>query len=72
MGGGGVEVAGGLVGQDQRRVRHYGARDGHALLLASGKLARVVREPVVQAHQLERGGGVLQALGLLQVGELER
>ena len=33
-----VEVAGGLVGQDQLRVVDQRAGDGHALLLAAGQL----------------------------------
>ena len=35
-----VEVAGGLVGEDDARVVGDGARDRHALLLAAGELAR--------------------------------
>jgi hypothetical protein len=34
-----VEVAGRLVGQQQRGPVHQRARDGHALLLAAGELA---------------------------------
>jgi hypothetical protein len=37
----GMQVAGGLVGQDQLGVRDYGARHGHQLLLAAGELARI-------------------------------
>src|SRR3712207_9533473 len=37
-----VEVAGGLVGEDQLGVADQGAGDGHALLLAARKLARPV------------------------------
>jgi hypothetical protein len=70
--GGGIQVAGGLVGENQRRVGDDGARHGHALLLPAGKLARQVMQAVLQAHQLERRGGVLDALGLFQVGQLER
>ncbi len=35
-----VEIAGGLVGQNQLGLIDQRARDGHALLLAAGKLAR--------------------------------
>ena len=35
-----VELAGGLVQQDERRVGHDGARDGDALLLPAGELTR--------------------------------
>ena len=37
-----VEVAGGLIGEDQLRVRNDGAGDGDALLLTSGKLLVVL------------------------------
>jgi hypothetical protein len=40
VGRGGVEVAGGLVGQHQRRLQHQRAGDGHALLHAARQLAR--------------------------------
>ncbi len=36
--GAGVEVAGGLVGQDQQRIDDERTRDGHALHLAAGQL----------------------------------
>ena len=38
-----VEVAGRLVGDDQRRIGDQRARDRDALLLAAGQLVRVVR-----------------------------
>ena len=37
-----VEVAGRLVGEENRRVRDQRARDGDALLLAAGELIRMV------------------------------
>ena len=42
VGGGLVEIAGGLVGEDQRRAVGERAGDGDALLLAARKLARAV------------------------------
>ena len=33
--GGGIQGAGGFVGQDEGRVAHQGAGDGHPLLLAT-------------------------------------
>ena len=45
--GGGVEVAGGLVGENHRRVVREGARDCHALALPAGQLARLVLKPVL-------------------------
>ena len=38
-----VEVAGGLVAEQEGGVGHDGARDGHALLLPARQLARLVR-----------------------------
>ena len=35
-----VEVAGGLVGEQDRRIVHQRARDGDALALAAGELVR--------------------------------
>ena len=49
----GVEVAGGLVGQQQRRVVHERARDRDALLLAAGQLGRVVVELGGEADQAQ-------------------
>ena len=34
----GIEIAGGLIGQNQRRPIDQRARDGYPLLLAAGKL----------------------------------
>ena len=41
-----VEVAGGLVGDDERRVGDDGAGDGDALLLAAGEFERIVLHAV--------------------------
>ena len=59
-----VEVAGGLIGEDQLRVRNDGAGDGDALLLTSGKLlgkwrARwliFIRSRIVVDHFFALGG----------------
>jgi len=52
-GGGRVEVAGGLVGDQDHRPVHECARDRDALLLATGELVRHPVALAVQAHQLE-------------------
>ena len=44
-----VEVAGGLVGEQHFRTRRERARDGDALLLAAGQLARIVARPLREA-----------------------
>ena len=49
----GVEVAGGLVGQQKRRMIDDGAGDGHALLLAAGERARLVMHAPVDSQQLQ-------------------
>jgi hypothetical protein len=48
-----VEVAGGLVGQQDGRVVHNGARDGHALLLSAGQRIRLVIQPAGDAEQAQ-------------------
>ena len=45
-----VELAGRLVGEDDVRARHQGARGGDALLLPAGELAGSVLEPVAEAE----------------------
>jgi len=57
-----VEVAGGLVGQDEARVAGDGPGDGHALLLAPGKLGGAVGEAVAHADDLEGLPGLASPL----------
>ena len=52
--GRGVEVAGRLVGQQQRRVADHRAGDRDPLPLAAGQLVRPVVEPVAQADPVQR------------------
>ena len=66
--GGAIEVAGRLVGEDQRRLHHGGARDRDALPLAAGKLIRPVVRAICQAVLVEclrnaraRSDGVMPA-----------
>src|SRR5215469_5231832 len=49
--GAGVEVAGGLVGEDDFRPADQGTRDGHPLLLPAGQLRRAVLQSRAQAHR---------------------
>ena len=53
VGGAGVEVAGGLVGEQDDRVIDQGAGDGDALLLAAGELVGLVLHTAFQAHELQ-------------------
>src|SRR5687767_11192760 len=52
-----VEVPGRLVGEDHRRVVQERARDGDALLLSAGELARAVLHAVGEAHLSQRREG---------------
>ena len=49
----GVEVAGGLVGQHERRIVDQRARDRNALLLAARELERKRVHPVLQPDPLQ-------------------
>jgi hypothetical protein len=57
-----VEVAGRLVGEDDRRVGDDGPGDGDPLLLAAGQLPRLVPEAVAEAEPLEGLAGARLAL----------
>ena len=48
----GIEVTGGLIGEDQFRAGHDGTGDGDALLLAAGELLREVIGTVADGHAL--------------------
>src|SRR5262245_61049486 len=69
---GGVEVAGGLVGEEQAGALHEGARERDALLLAAGELARSVREARGETDGLERLGRAAAALLAGHAGVEER
>ncbi len=71
-GGAAVEVAGRLVGEDQRRPVHQRARDGDALLLAARQLVRQVMLPVGEPDRLQRGAGAATLLRQRQVAVEQR
>ena len=54
---GAVEIAGRLVGQQDRRIVGQGACDGHALLLAARQLRRIVMPAIAQAHFVQQRVG---------------
>ena len=54
-GGFAVEVAGRLVGDEERRIGDDGAGDGDALFLAAGKFGRRVVHAVAETDQRQRG-----------------
>ncbi len=51
LAGGGIEVAGRLVGQQQARLVGQGAGDGDALLLPARHLGRLVRQAFAEAQR---------------------
>ena len=62
--GAGVQIAGRLVGQDDRRIVGEGAGDGRPLAMAAGNLVRTLAQMLAQAELLEQlrgafSGGVL-------------
>ncbi len=58
----GVEVASGLVGEDELGVGDHGAGDGHALLLSARELLREVLGAVGDGHPLHHRRDPLLAL----------
>src|SRR5436190_8567793 len=68
--GAGIEVAGRLVGEQDRGLVGEGARDRHALLLASRELRRIVMAPRPEADLGQELIGADARIGL--PGDLER
>ena len=67
----GVELAGGLVGEDDVRVVDQGAGDGDALFLAAGHLADLTPGEICDAGLFERFHNALMSI-LLVLGEVQR
>ena len=67
-----IQVARGLVADEQHGIRHDGPGDGHALFLAAGQLSRLVAGAIVEPHQGQRDGRVPAPLGRRQVRQQER
>ena len=65
--GAGVEIAGRLVGQEDRWIRDQRARDGDALLLPARQLIGVVVGAVAQADRVEHIHRPLPPLGGFQL-----
>ena len=59
--GGGVEIAGRLVGQQDRRPQGKGAGERDALLFAAGELHRVVIEAAFESDAVEQFAGAVAA-----------
>jgi hypothetical protein len=54
-----VKIARGLVREENFRPVHKGARYGNALLLAAGKLGRIVVQPPLEADPFEKISGAV-------------
>ena len=48
----GIEIPGRLIRQHHLRLVHHGARNGHTLLLATGKLRRPVMQPAGESQHI--------------------
>ena len=64
-----VEIASGLVAEEQGRVADDGARDTDSLFLATGELPRIVTRAVGEPDDVECGGDVMATLGTAETGE---
>src|SRR3990172_7660113 len=67
-----VEVARGLVREHERGLRHDGARDGHALLLAAGEIRRPLVAPAREPDTVESLGDARADEPLRHREDLER
>ncbi len=67
-----VQVASRLIGQDKLRVIDKTAGDGHALLLAAGKLRRPVVEPLRQADHFRQLQAPFPSLAIDAVAIIQR
>ena len=72
VGGGAVEIAGGLIADQERGIGDDGARDGDTLLLPARQLLRLVAGAVREADQRERDPRPALPLGGRQIGEQQR
>jgi len=70
--GGGVQVAGGFVGQQDGRVIDQRASDRDALPLAAGELVGFMEHAVAEADVFEGVAGTFEARRLAQTGVNER
>ena len=68
LAGGLVEVAGGLVGEDDGRLAGQGPGDGHPLPLSAGELRGPGRRPRTEADEVEGIHGPPPPLGLTNPG----
>ena len=67
---GGVEIAGGLVGEQQLGTGREGAGQGDALLLSAGHLVRIVPRARFQTDPVQPGRGLVGGVAI--AGDLQR
>ncbi len=67
-----VEVAGGLVAEDELWVGNHGTGHGDALLLTAGELLRIVTRPVNHVHALQHLVDLRLALRLAEPDVAQR
>ena len=72
LGGVLVEIAGRLVGEEQRRAHHQRPRDRDALLFAARQHARPVLQPPGQPDALEEPRRALPALAVRPARDPQR
>ena len=53
----GIQIARGLVGEQERRTGHKSTGDGDSLLLATGQFARSMRQSITQTDPFEHLDG---------------
>src|SRR5580704_13719479 len=64
-----IKISGGLIGQNDGRIVDQRARNGHALLLPTGELVRLVTLAMRQAQQLQHLASPFRAAGNLRCVE---
>src|SRR5882757_10544218 len=69
LAGGGVEIAGGLVGEEDGGLIYERAGEGAALLLAAGEFARSMVVAGAEADAVEGLRYAMAALGAVDFGE---
>src|SRR4029077_8625634 len=72
LAGGAVEIAGGLVGEENSGAIHQGAGERSALLFASGELAGAMLAAGAQADALKGFRYAGAALGAIDFGKTQR
>src|SRR5712671_7549146 len=72
LAGGGVEIAGGLIGEEDGGLIYESAGEGAALLLAAGEFAGAMVMAGAEADAVEGLRDAMAALGAVDFGEAER